>query len=152
MPNGFIGRPALTYLTQVSEAHTRAENRMQRAPQEGRFRMRARPLQFNPEDATVGRFTTGRGDSSNIVVSQQEYDTVSYYINQIDDTIGECIYRTACEIEEMCQTIFILPSVVRGCMNISDTVKGSLNQFRTMTDETIQQARRFARDIMDIGH
>jgi len=170
MPNGFSGRPAQRFFTMAGEAHTFAQNRLRRAPQiheqtqspqrlasarvniEQGIQARERQLPFTPDDANSGRFTTGRGDSNNIVVIHGEYEAISHSADRIDEAIGECIYRVACEIEEMCQTIFIMPSVVRGCMNIADSVKGSLSQFRSLTFDTLLQARVFAQEIMDIGH
>jgi len=72
-------------------------------------------------------------------------------ISQADDRIGECIYIISDEIEALCQTSFILPEAVPRCINIADTLKKSLGQFRTVTEEAVMQAQKFAREIADIG-
>ena len=151
MPNGFIGRAAAKYLSQVSNAHSNAVSATSQTPSHAPPGPRVRRLPFTPDDAFNGNFSTGRGDSSNIVVNQEEYEAACRTIDQIDDKIGECLYRTAREIEHMCQTSFILPAAVPRCMNISDSVKNSLNEFRTVTHDAIVEIRRFAREIDEIG-
>ena len=99
----------------------------------------------------TGSFTTGRGNSSNIVASQAEYETVCNMLDQADDRMGECLYKTAMEIEAMCQTSYILPAAVPRYMSVSDSVKRSLGEFRALTEDTTIQTRRFAREITSIG-
>ena len=152
MPRGFTGRPAQTYLTQVSNAHTRATGISQQTPASApTATTRVRQLPFEPDSAGSGRFITRRGDSSNIVVRQGEYEAIARHVSQLDDAVGECLYRVIEEIEEMCSTIFILPEVVPGCLNICSGVKTSLNQYRRLTDDAMQETRNYSRDILDIG-
>jgi len=94
---------------------------------------------------------TGIGNSTNIVVDESLYRDTTNKVDSIDDKMGECLYRTALEIEEMCRTIFILPQAAPRCLGISDEVKRSLGEFRALTDEANLLANRFARDINDIG-
>jgi len=151
MPNGFLGRPPQKYLTDVSQAHSRAANVSQQAPSSGPRVRPSRALPFVPGDANNGRFATGRGDSSNIVANQEDYEAITRYVSQIDDAISECIYRTTEEIEEICQTIFILPSVGPRCIEIAGKVKGMMGQFRSLSDDATQQTRNYAREITEIG-
>jgi len=154
VPRGFSGRLATVYLTEASTAHSRALSSGQQisdgAPSTASLRSRSLP--FAPEEgATSSLVPTGRGNSSNIVVSQREYETVTRLISQADDRLGECIYNIANEIEALCQTAFILPDAVPRCLNISDSVKQSLGEFRGMTEDAIQEVRSFARRIGDVG-
>ena len=151
MPRGFIGRAAAAYLGQVSQAHTNAVSASRQTPAHAPDGPWERQLPFALDEAFTGGLTPRRGDSSNIVVSQQDYEDVCYAINKADDKIGECLYRVATEIEAMCQTSFILPAAVPRCLNISDSVKNSLGQFRALTDDATIQARRFAHEIISIG-
>lgn len=153
MPRGFMGFAAAAYLGEVTKAHTNAvaagRQTTERAPTNTDIRERRLP--FDKDDAFTGGFTSGRRDSSNIVVSQQEYDAVGHMLCKADESMGACIYSAAMEIEALCQTAFILPSAVPGCLNISESVKNSLEQFRGFTDDAVLQARRFAREITEIG-
>jgi len=163
MPNGFFGNAARRYLTQVTTVHTRAVAAAQKCQEEipddmpnnmssnitGMARMRQLP--FTPEDGFTGRATTGRGDSSNIVVDEHEYNEVVRRLCQIDDAIGECIYKTAAEIEELCQTIFVLPSVAPRCQDISHRLKNMLREYAELTAELELKTRSFAREITEIG-
>jgi len=159
MPRGFKGRAASAYLTKADQVHTRATTQAARiasnAPISSRVPARpiaARQLPFGPEEASSGgSIPTGRGNSSNIVVRESDYEAVSRLISQTDERIGECMYNIANEIEALCQTAFVLPDAVPRCLNISDSVKRSLNQFRSVTEDALIQTRRFAREITDIG-
>ena len=151
MPRGFIGRPARAYLTEAAEAHNQAVTRTTQAISRAQRRnINARTLPFQPSDG-AGAALTGVGNSSNIVVSQQEYETIAHDICRADEDMGACLYNAACEIEKLCQTAFILPTAVPRCLNVSDTVKRSLGQFRTVTEEMALQSRRFAREITEVG-
>jgi len=167
MPRGFIGNAAARYLGQAHTAHTNAVNVSRQAP-EGVQRAdsvgrpvvgssllavpRERRFPFEPEDAFVGGFTVGRGNSSNIVANESEYAQVCQMIDNADDKMGECLYKVAMEIEAMCQTAFVLPTAVPRCMNISDSVKRMLSDFRTITYDIYAEARRFASAITGVGH
>jgi len=154
MPRGFIGLPAKLYLTQASEAHSRALSQGNQvvavAPSNSQVRDRRFP--FEPTEGASGGFVaTGRGNSSNIVVSQGGYIALSQRASQADDRIGECLYNIAIEIENLCQTSFILPDAVPKCLNVSESVKRTLGEFRSLTEETVLLIRGFAREIDDIG-
>jgi len=154
MPRGFIGRPATIYLTEASTAQSRAQEAGTRVAENApsNTSMRTRNLPFEPAEGIRGGFvSTGRGNSSNIVVSQGEYEAIAQRISQADHNIGACIYNVIGEIETLCQTSFILPDAVPRCLNISDSVKKSLNEFREITEEAVIKARNFARAIDDIG-
>jgi len=159
MPRGFVGQPASSYLTKASTAHDQAgTNSSQiatRAPASASATarlQRTRDLPFEPNEAfSGGSVPTGRGDSSNIVVRHDEYDTISRTVSQADDRIGECMYNISNEIEALCQTDFVLPDAVPRCLNISNGVKDSLGQFRGVTEDTLIQTRNFAREIANIG-
>jgi len=163
MPKGFVGRPATTYLTEAATAHSNAVNTAQTACQQvaasapnsanTASRLRIRQLPFEPGEGamTIGLAQTRRGNSSNIVVSQAEYEAASHQISQADEEIGACMYDAANEIEALCQTAFVLPQAVPMCLNISESVKKSLGQFRAVTEDMAIRARQFAREIMEIG-
>lgn len=151
MPNGFSGRAATRYLSDVSTANANAANATAQAAPRASAGMNARKLPFTPAEGRRGGFTTGKGNSSNIVSDSGAYDQIANRISQIDDRIGECLYKIAVEIEEMCQTSYRLPQTVTGCMNIAATVKNSLGEFRGLTEDAASITRNFARDIENIG-
>jgi len=155
MPNGFSGRPATTYLTGVSNAHQRAitagNNAGNQTPANTPRIPNARRLPFSPDEANTGSFTTGRGNSTNIVVSLQEYEEITRKLDRVDDKIGECLYRAALEIEELCKTAFVMPEAVPRVLGVCGGVKTSLTDFRTITHELTTTMRRFAQEITSIG-
>ena len=112
-------------------------------------------LTNSPEDARIGAygsssFATGKRNSGNIVADQREYEDISRKISHADDKIGECLYRIAQEIEDMCQTIYKLPQAVPRCLNVANSVKNSMGEFRSLTEEAAQEVRMYARDITEI--
>ena len=155
MPNGFIGNAPAAYLGGVHKAYTQAiEANIQISadtPSSTTATGNVRRLPFEPDDARVGQFVTGKGDSSNIVVDSSDYTELTQRISHADDKMGECLYRIALEIEEMCRTIYILPETLPRCMNVSSAVKTSLSEFRSLTEEAVSVACSFARDIANIG-
>jgi len=155
MPNGFIGKAPTIYLTDVTATHEEAKRSGEQisssAPSRNTPRRDAHRLPHEPHEARTGKFTTGKGSSSNIVADTAEYEEISRRISQIDDKMGECLYRVALEIEEMCRTTYILPEAVPRCMGISDAIKTSLGEFRSLTEEAVSIANGFARDITNIG-
>jgi len=68
-----------------------------------------------------------------------------------NSTSGQRLYDTACEIDEICQTIFVMPHVSPGCLNVSGGVKGCLGILRDITEDAALEMRRFAREITEIG-
>ena len=162
MPRGFIGQPATKYLTQAKDAHTKSTDKATQtnnqvsanAPRSANTasRMRIRQLPFEPAEGIGGSSVpTGRNNSSNIVVDQQEYQALTQMISQADDRLGACMYHVAQEIEALCKTVFVLPDAVPRCLNISETVKRSLGEYSSITEDRVLQTRKFAREINDIG-
>jgi len=153
MPRGFTGDAASLFLRSVSQAHTNATDASRGTPDHAPPGPRTRPLPFEPEEAfTGGRVSTGRGDSTNIVVNYEDYDAIHRNIDRAEDNVGQCLYDITQEIEAMCQTSFILPAAVPRCLNVSDSVKHSLGNMRSMTYETTMEACKFAREITNVGY
>jgi len=167
MPRGFIGAPATAYLQKVQQTHGMAaqsmedvESRMESVLASdvlarGSTRLlsmpRERQLPFNSDGASSGTFFTGVGNSSNIVVGMNEYNSLLRALSQTDDRISQCLYEVSLELEQMCRTSFILPAAVPRCLHISDSVKQSLGDFRSVTDDVVLQMRRYVQQILDIG-
>jgi len=108
-------------------------------------------LPHPPESAYIGRFTSWQGNSTNIVVNQSEYESICHIVDNIDNNMGACIYNVAAEIEEMCRTSFILPSAGPRCLNVSDSIKRSLGEFRAVTEDSLIQLRRYVQSVMGVG-
>ena len=155
MPSGFSGRAATVYLNGVTQAHTRAATTgarlVDRAPSQ--IKMLPTRLPFTADDSTprmMALTSTGHGNSGNVVVDQNEYEALTRRISQTDDKMGQCLFNIANEIEMLCRTAFALPSATPRCMNISNTVKRTLGEFRSLTEDMVMQTRRFAREIVNI--
>jgi len=155
MPRGFIGMPATTYLRQAADAHSNATSTGKRAVSNApsTTNLRERQLPFAPSEGNSGgSVSTGRGNSSNIVVSQSEYEAITRGVSQADERVGACLYNSFNEIEMLCQTAFILPDTIPRCLNICDSVKKSLGEYSALTHDLTIGTRRFAQEISDIGY
>ena len=154
MPNGFIGVGSRRYLQDVSSAHSNAVTATSNTPSHAPTGPRAVRLPFTEDDAAtrissmfVGQ---GRGDSSNIIVDQPAYQEICTMLDRADDRMGECIYRTAMAIQNMCETILMLPQATPRCLGISNAVRDSLGELRSLTEDIILQTNRFAREVVEI--
>jgi len=160
MIKGFFGPAAASYLSSASNAHTLAMRTTTQASSQVNSQNPAgggtisftpsRQLPFASEDAKSGSFITGRGNSSNIVAGQGIYNEIARMITRADDKAGECLYRIAMEVENMCNTIFVLPEASPQCLNIAATTKSFLEEYRALTDEITANMRSFAQEITDI--
>jgi len=108
-------------------------------------------LPFSPEDANPfnDRHKVGVGNRTNIVVEQVIYEDAIKKIEMTDDKAGEEIYKMCCKIEEMCNTIYIVPETIPRVMEITGRLKDSMPQFRYLTEEVNIQTRKF---FNEIGH
>jgi len=150
MPNGFAGTAAKLFLTNAQVAHQRAVGAVEQNRTDNR-ELRIQPLPFDPEDAENGRAVVGRRSVSNIVVNRGEYTSISHEIARLDDEVGECLHKCAVELEEMCNTIFIVPGATPQLLNINYEMKQALNAFRETTESMAVQTRRFANEMTGIG-
>jgi len=150
MPQGFRGNPTKVYLTEAQDAHNAAVA-VGRRSVHGVSGSRVVPLPYQPSAARTGSYTTGYGNSENIVTNQSEYETVARMVSERDDRMGELIYMTANDIEEMCRTIFVLPSATPSIVGLSGEIKQSLSAFRSATEEMANNARSFADAIVSVG-
>jgi len=161
MPDGFRGNVADVYLTAVDNELAAAVIVHNTDP----FRnLSSSVVAFPPlphranqtlpypgSTAQTGSFSTGARNSSNIVVGQSEYDSILNHINQIDEDMATAIYDIALEIDDMCQTSYILPRTVPKCARVLDGIKSSLGDFRSLTEEALSQMRNFVQGILGIG-
>ena len=151
MPNGFSGHAARRYLDDVAQAREQAVSVTRDMPSGSPPAPRPRPLPFSSDSAGSGQFSTGQGSSDNIVVSQADYDALAYKLYQIDERVSDCLYQCAKQVEEMCDTIFIMPVVGPRCKHIAGGVVECLGQLRALTDDVGASAKKFAAEIMEIG-
>ena len=105
---------------------------------------------FAPENAFGGRHSVGAGNSSNVVVDQGLYDNTLRMLNAVDDQAGEDIYKTSACIEDMCSSIYVVPDTAPRVMAITARLKASLGEFRSLTENTSIQTRRFVNEIAQI--
>jgi len=150
MADGFFGNPAVSYLTKVVEIHGAAVIAGSQSAPGAPPGPRTISLPHNPGSARSGGFTTGYGNSNNVVADQSEYETVSRMINEVDDRKGELMYNIANDIAEMCQTIFVMPAATPKVLDFADTIQRTLGEFRSATEDMSIKAVRFSQEVTSV--
>jgi len=161
MPDGFIGEACEKYLSRVCRAMSCANAVLGKNPFAGVEVSRFAPpvmsahkshvASYAPDTAKAGSYATGVGNQLNIVVLQGAYEQALKKVQMIDSRMAEDIYRLSVQIEEMCETIYIVPETQKKCMEYTDKMKSSLREFELLTDEAIICTRQFADRIMSLG-
>ena len=161
MPDGFRGRPTRRYLTDVENTINNASAAHIRNPFEGMVFSSVSPPplphrtnQRVPESsafADSGSFVTSVSTIANIVVSDSIYDELMQKINLVDESVCEMLYNTSYEVEEMCQSVYIVPRTLPRFLRILRDIKQSLGEFRLLTGAVEASARSFVTDINGIG-
>lgn len=146
MPYGFIGNASQKYLTQVSGALSAS----QAAQSENTTSRGGQTAPYSPDSAMSGGYATGVGKPTNIVVNYGTYDEFLRKIRLVDEMAAEDLYNIAMQIESMCATIYVVPETLPRYLAILNQVKNSLREFRSITEETGIQTRRFINDMENI--
>jgi len=68
----------------------------------------------------------------NIVVKQSEYEQVMGKINATDARLAEEYHNICTRIEEMCNTIYIVPHMRPKYLELTTRVKTSLAEFQAL--------------------
>ena len=157
MPRGFSSKMAKNFIKNTSDAMVKAgeiHNRrpplapMGNTPAPRLAEPRNQEPPFSPDDADfTGNHSTGIGNSSNIVVDEALYQETVRKLNAIDDYAGEEIYRMACKIEEICQSMYVVPETIPHITALTAQLKGYLPEFRNLSDDVGIQVRRFADEV-----
>ena len=163
MPRGFAGKSVERFFTNTEEALMRAGDAHSRKPFDGHTTGSVplpplptpinQPAPFAADDAWKGApHARNAGDSSNVVVEPDAYNTILQRMDVVDYQAGADMYAISNEIEEICSTIFVVPETGPRISGIADQFKKSLNQFRAATEEVIIDTRRFISTASDVDH
>jgi hypothetical protein len=149
MPQGFIGGIAVTYLRAVNEALQEASNTLANNSSGLSFRNEPSPMQVT--EGKSGSFSTGVGNKSNIVSDEHIYMQVGNRMIQSKERTNQNLYDIIKEIEELCNTSYILPQVQPRIESTLDALKQSLYESRDLTEQHAELLRTYARDIASVG-
>lgn len=160
MPQGFIGKASETYLTNVTGALSAAHAVHSKDPfgnvpvgvntppaLSSRNNLFAK---YSPDTAHSGGYVTGIGNESNIVVDEQTYEEILQRIRMTDEGIAQDLHELAVQIEQMCQTIYIVPATLPKYLAIVDKVKSSLGEFQSLAEQAGTKAYEFMGEIKQI--
>lgn len=160
MPNGFIGIQAQKYLSDVTESLDTAILAHSSHPFDGfesgivpppvLSQCLNVPKLYEESDEMTDGYSTGVGNSTNIVVDSDEYNRIVDLINEADSRVCEILLKVSEEIKELCENAYTLPDTSPMCMLITDSVKASLGKFRNLSDDVVTNIRSFTTDITSI--
>lgn len=160
MPDGFIGNSSKKYLTSVSEALSDAHAVHSKDPYNGASGGDTPPpplpsrsnqnAEYSPDTALSGGYSTGVGNETNVVLDQDMYEDILLRIRKTDSNIAERLHDIILEIEEMCETIYIVPSTLPKYLRIVDKVKASLSEFQSLSEQVENQSRSFVNEIVSV--
>lgn len=160
MPYGFIGEASRKVLTTASDALTNAaavhNQNPYRSSSGGACAPPPLPVRNNhsagnsPDTAMGGGYQTGVGNQTNVVVDQSAYDEILQKIQVTDARIAEDLYNLAVQIEQMCETIYIVPATLPKYLAIVDRVKGSLGEFQSLTEDARLRAHQLVEEMINI--
>ncbi|MDR1001956.1 MAG: hypothetical protein LBL82_01610 [Oscillospiraceae bacterium] len=145
MPDGFIGKQSKKYLSIISNALTSAHT-VHKSPINSNY-----DAPCSEEDAMYGSYKTGVGDSSNVVIDEQAYEEIAQRIRRVDAEIAESLNQIAEQIEQMCRTIYVVPTTTPKYLETLTKVKSSLSEFQSLAERTVSQAQSFVNDMSNIG-
>ena len=157
MQRGFSGTFAGQFMERTNEAVQRASTAHNKPPlgnttfEKARIPNLGTPMNRNPPFSSMGSsHTTGVGNSSNIVVDEMVYRDAINRLDIIDDQAGEEIYKMTCTIEEMCKNIYVVPATNPRVVAITEQLKGSLSQFRSLCGDITTRTRRYVDEVGNI--
>jgi len=71
-------------------------------------------------------------------------------VDVADNQAGADLYMITNAIEEMCAMMFVVPETVPRILDVTSQLKSSLGQFRSLTEDTSTNMRRFSNAMSDI--
>jgi len=152
MPNGFVGNASHRYLSQISEAMESA-NTVHNSPPAVAFSAGSfHQVPHSPGSARSGGYVTGVGDQSNIVVKHSDYNEILGRIQSVDSKIAEECYNICVQIEEMCDTIYVVPIMKPKYVEYTNRIKACLAEFQSLTDDARMRTHQFVSDIVSIDN
>ena len=164
MPRGFAGKSVEKFFTNTEEALERAGEAHNKNPFE-RHRSNGsvplpnlppthnQPAPFTSSDAwTGGPHGRNVGDSSSVVVDTDVYNAVIQRADMVDHQSGGDMYAMCNTIDEICETIFVVPETSPRIAAITDQFKKSLGHYRSLTEELAICVRRYTNEISNIDH
>lgn len=160
MPYGFTGNASQKYLSNVGTALSGASTVCSKNPFDGVSTGACSPPPLSTQNyrtyndsnlsAANGGYATNVGNQSNVVVNGDLSVEILQRIRAADAAIAEELYRIAVQIEDMCETIYIVPATLPRYLAIIDKVKASLGEFQSLAEQAGTKAYEFVGEITKI--
>jgi len=107
-------------------------------------------LPHPPSTAHSGGHSAGYDSSANIVADGDIYNSFAHGISRLDDAVNYAIHHTASEIANICQTVFIMPSVTSAVVQLTNEIQSAMVNARNGAHDLIAAARNFSNEITNI--
>jgi len=162
MTNGFVGNASNHHIATVKQGLSSASAVHSMNPFGGAGGGRVPPPSMgdrmnmnsphSPMTAVLGGVRTGIGNRSNVVVEQGLYNEVLQRILTTDIAIAEELHAIMIRIEEMCETIYIVPETLPKYLDAVNKLKSSLGEFQSLTNEARVGTERFVGEIVALDN
>jgi len=130
MTNGFIGIAAKNYFQSVRNTSQKAASMMSG--------IRSNKTQNASDFIKGGGYRTGVGTSENIVIEEDTYRDALNQIKQLDEQMSERLCDVMRQIDELCNTYFIVPETTSKVQAVLGEARNSMTAFCEVTMQTTQ--------------
>ena len=137
MGQGFIGDAAVEYFDAVEAALKRAKG------------LSDLSYGFIP-DGRNGGSTTGKGNSTNIVIIDSSYKNGAESLMQADELIEERIRGSIAALEDACNTVFRMPATTARVRVVLDEIRALLNRYSSPTVDAKSHVNEFISDMASL--
>jgi hypothetical protein len=161
MPYGFVGKACKAYIEAVSEALSAAGDEHSKDPfsacNSDVVPLPSLPIRNNQkppyelDNASNGGHATGVGNQTNIVVDRDLYNEILNKISADDTNTANELYKVISRIEQICASNYNLPKTLPNYQSVLDSVKNSLEEFRSLTIEVKNNIDSFVEEIINIS-
>jgi hypothetical protein len=147
MPRGFMGNFSDNYCARVNDAVDSA-NMIRRQCLSTDIYDDISDAWIISDDQCFNQFKTGVGTSSNIVLNPDDYDYFSREMRTINSNVAENVNMLLAQIEEMCNTIFVMPETGPKVMAYMSAIQTSLKEFVELGYATSDQTDSYVNEMV----
>ena len=139
MASGFIGNRSQQFFSRVRETSQQASGMIASAGG-----------QSSPNTAGLGEgqgYRLGMGSSQNVVMREEVYRSCTSQLGQLDNRMAEQIENVCKQIDDLCQSIFIIPETTPRIQEVVQKVRGSLSDFQDVTTKVCRTSDMYVSQI-----
>ncbi|MDR2547765.1 MAG: hypothetical protein LBC96_09740 [Lachnospiraceae bacterium] len=150
MPYGFIGTTSHNYLSAITEALDIANSVHLRVPSHARNSGSIDSIPYPSDTAFGGGHTTSPSTQDNIVHQPVTGFELIQRLQLLNTRLAEDIHHVCTKLEELCETVYIIPDTQSKFLDITIRLKSLLPEFESLADESRILLHRFTTELLDL--